>query len=125
MKRSSFFREKISERIKHTPRLKRSLETVVEHSLGEHKLLKCQVCGQHWQLSRAWNWGNYKYVFKVPNIEADEWSSEPYVQPDELLIYSAVMQDYLNKNIFVETDRECRSDDCDEEPKGKELPEYA
>lgn len=80
--------------------------------MGEHSLLRCPACDQHWQISRAWNWGNDQYLFKVPSIGPDDWLAEPYVQPDELLIYSALMQDYMEKSNFVERETECRADGC-------------
>ena len=143
------FREKVSERIRHTRTLKKRLETIAEHSLGEHKLLKCPLCGQYWQISCAWNWSNGKYLFKVPDIKINEWLSKPYVQPDELLIYTAMMHDYVDKNNFVETEKDCRTDGCanravrysvlcldhhieslqaagalPKEPQGRDLPDY-
>jgi hypothetical protein len=106
------YREAISKRIKQTKTLLKKLETIAGQGDGEHKLLKCSVCGQSWQSSRAWNWGNDEYLFQVPTIQIDEWLSEPYMQPDEMLIYSAVMQTYMEKNNFVETERECRAEGC-------------
>jgi hypothetical protein len=106
------YRKAVSKRIKQTKTLKKQLEIIAEHSNGEYKLLKCPACGQLWQSSRAWNWGNDEYLFKVPNIQIDEWLSEPYIPPDEMLIYSAVMQDYMERNSFVETERECRAEGC-------------
>lgn len=107
-------REAISERIKQTKTLKKQLDIIAERSDGEHRLLKCSACHQLWQSSRAWNWGNDEYLFQVPGIQVDEWLSEPYKQPDEMLIYSAVMQRYMERNTFVETERGCRADGCPE-----------
>jgi hypothetical protein len=106
------YREAVSKRIKQTKKLKHELETIATHNLGEHRLLRCRVCGQHWQLSRAWNWGNPEYLFAVPKIDPDQWLIEPYVQPDELLIYSAVMHDYMERCTFVQKEEECRAVGC-------------
>jgi len=106
------YRKAISKRIRQTKTLKRKLETIAEHGEGEHRLLKCSSCGQFWQSSHAWNWGNNEYLFQVPLIQIDEWLTEPYMQPDELLIYSAVMQRYMDNNTFVETERKCRVEAC-------------
>jgi hypothetical protein len=46
-------------------------------------------------------------------ILIDEWLTEPHMQPDEMLIYSAVMQRYMDNNTFVETERECRAEGCE------------
>ena len=106
------FREKISERIGQTRTLRRTLEIISEHPVEKHKLLKCFVCDQYWQLSYAWNWGDRAYLFKVPEIEPEEWLTEPYVQPAELLIHSAAMENYMSRNRFVETRNNCRTNEC-------------
>ncbi len=106
------YRDEVSTRIKETTELTQEFETIARHNGGEHKLLKCSMCDQYWQISRAWNWGNDEYLFKVPRIQSDEWLKEPYVQPDELLIYNSMMQDYIQKNNFVEKETECQADGC-------------
>jgi hypothetical protein len=108
-----FRRAAISKRIRQSKKLKKTLQMIVEHGAGEHKLLKCPECDQYWQSSRAWNWGNDEYLFKVPDITSDEWLQEPYIQPDELLIYDAVMRNYMDQE-FPESSRQCRVADCDE-----------
>jgi hypothetical protein len=105
-------RDKITRRIKESKKLKKALSMLTRHKDGEHQLLKCPLCGQLWQFSRAWNWDNYEYLFKVPQIEIDDWLTEPYMQPDSLLIYSAVMQDFFQRNQFVEKNEECRIAAC-------------
>jgi len=105
-------RKAVSKRIKETKNFKKLLEVVAKHNGVEHQLLKCAACGQLWQSSRAWNWGNDEYLFKVPPIEIEAWLSEPFVQPDEMLIYSAVMQDYVEDNSVAETEKECRTSGC-------------
>jgi hypothetical protein len=107
-----FRRAAITERVKHSKRLKKELEVIAKHPAGEHKLLKCQACGQYWQSSRAWNWENDEYLFKVPEIAVDEWLKEPFIQPDELLIYDAVMRDYLEK-APAKSSRPCHVEGCD------------
>jgi hypothetical protein len=106
------YREEITERIKQSIFLKRSLEIIAKREDDASKLLKCPACEQFWQSSWAWNWGDKEYLFKVPEIEIVSWVAEPYVQPDELLIYSASMANYLKKSKFVERDMKCLSDGC-------------
>lgn len=105
-------REEISTRIKETLELANGFESIARHNGGEHKLLKCRTCGQYWQISRAWNWGNDEYLFKVPGIQTEEWLFEPYVQPDELLMYNSMMHDYIKKNNFVKKETECQAEGC-------------
>src|SRR5262245_3491100 len=88
-------RDAITERMKASPRLKKRLQGLAEHPGGEHKLFVCQYCHQMWQASRAWSWGNHEYVFKIPQIESSQWIEKPFAQPDELLIYTARMNDYI------------------------------
>ena len=66
----------------------------------------CESCNQIWQASRAWNWGNDLYFFKVPNTTVENWLKQPFVQPDELLIYTAVITEFLNQQ-FVLGDKPC------------------
>lgn len=108
------YREHVSERIKRTRTLRRTLDLVAEHPLKEHKLLKCGVCNQFWQISRAWNWGDFEYLFKVPEIEEVDWKTEPFEQPDELLIHSSMMYTYDENNTFELTSRICKNDTCSE-----------
>ncbi len=106
------YREPINQRIKKSRILKRRLKELAQSTDGEHTLWQCSICSQFWQSSYAWNWGQKFYLFKVPPIAVDEWLIEPYIQPDELLIFTAVMQDYLDKNSSEETDRKCRAEGC-------------
>jgi hypothetical protein len=105
-------RASVSGRIKASRQLKKSLDEIAAHSGGEHKLYVCRACGQFWQGSRAWNWGNDLYLFRIPEIEATEWLKNVYVQPDDLLIYAAVMHDLLEKGNFVPSDQACRLEGC-------------
>ena len=105
-------RKCIDRRIKETKKLRKQFEILAEHENRLDKLLRCEACGQYWQSSRAWNFGNKEYQFKVPEIEIAEWLSEPYVRPDQMLIHSAIMQDYFERNTFAETDNECRAEGC-------------
>lgn len=104
-------RKDISDRIKISRKLKKQLTQIAKHN-DEHNLYMCKVCGQLWQGSRAWNWGNDEYLFKVPQIDIDDWIYEPYMCPDEMLIYSAVMGDYYEKNSFRITETNCQEPDC-------------
>ena len=105
-------RESINQRIRDTPSIKQRLDAIAHHSAGGAALLRCRACGQLWQSSRAWNWGSKEYVFKVPDIPAGEWLRQPYVQPDSLLIYAAVMADFLECNDFAASAGQCRVEGC-------------
>lgn len=107
-------REAITERIKKTPRFLKRLEIVVEHDRSKNKLLKCKSCGQHWQLAHAWSWGDRKYLFEIPEIDRNEWLEEQFQKPDELIIYSASLEDYFDRNDFTITNAECRQEHCSE-----------
>jgi hypothetical protein len=102
-----FLRKLVAKRINESRSLKKSFGLIAEHSDNEHKLYRCGTCGQLWQGSRAWNWGNGEYLFKVPPIEIDAWKSEVFVQPDELLIFTAIVSDFLKQNTFAEMESSC------------------
>lgn len=107
-----FLRKVITKRIKESRSLKKSFVLVAEHPDKEHKLYRCGECGQLWQASRAWSWGNDEYLFKVPPIDADSWKSEVFVQPDELLIFTGIVSDFLNRNTFTENESQCSVSGC-------------
>jgi hypothetical protein len=108
-----FLREAIAKRIRESGPLKKVLVLVADHPTKEHKLYRCSSCGQLWQGSRAWNWGNDEYLFKVPPIEPDAWNSEVFVRPDELLIFTAIVGDFLNQNTFAEKEAPCSVSGCE------------
>ena len=93
-----FLRKAVRKRINESRALKKSLAIVAKHADGEHKLYRCGSCGQFWQGSRAWNWGNDEYLFRVPAVEVSHWLEEVFVQPDELLIFTEVLSDFLRQN---------------------------
>src|SRR5258708_249072 len=107
-------RAAVSRRIKESKNLKKRLVELAIHSGKEYLLLKCEECGQFWQASRAWNWGNDLYVFKVPSIATENWLQTPYVSPDDLLIFGAMMSDYLRKNKFEKKNEKCQDENCSE-----------
>jgi hypothetical protein len=107
-----FLREVITKRIKESRSLKKSLSLVATHPEKEHKLYVCNDCGQQWQGSRAWNWGNDEYLFRVPVIDAAAWKDEVFVQPDELLIFTAVLSEILKRGEFKSTKDSCRVEGC-------------
>lgn len=107
-------RKVISKRIKETKNLKTSLTLLSKTDDGEHLLMQCQVCGQLWQGSRAWNWGNELYLFQVPTISTEDWQQDVYVQPDELLIYVASMQSILAQNNFKQKNEPCKLEGCEQ-----------
>ncbi len=104
----------LMERIKQTPRFLKRLEIVAEHDRRKNKLLKCESCGQNWQLATAWSWGDREYLFEIPEIDRSEWLEEQFQKPDELIVYSASLEDYFDRNDFTITNAECRKEDCSE-----------
>jgi hypothetical protein len=107
------YRESINQRIKKSRTLKQKLKEIAQSIDGEHTLWQCPVCSQFWQSSYAWNWGQKFYLFKIPSIAIDEWLLESYVQPDELLIFAAMMRNYLDSNSSEEIERKCRAEYCE------------
>src|SRR3712207_5349995 len=95
-------RDSVKRRIGETRIIKQYLRAAERHPEGEHLLLKCRVCGQLWQSSRAWNFGDQEYVFKVPATRETEWIIEPYVQPDELVYYVAMTDGYRDVTGVIE-----------------------
>ena len=104
------YRAAVSKRIKETKLLKGKLNLLAEKD--EHQLWRCPPCGQLWQGSRAWSWGAKEYLFKVPDISVGDWLAEPYMRPDEMLVYDAVMRNYMKGQTFVEKAEKCRTDAC-------------
>jgi hypothetical protein len=104
-------RESIDKRIAVAKKIKRPLRLMAESPEGD-SLYKCDVCQQLWQGSRAWNWENKEYLFKVPNIAVADWKEEFFARPDQMLIYSGRMYDYFEKNKFVVSDTRCRKEGC-------------
>lgn len=107
-------RDAVNQRARETKSLKSRLEQIAEHPEGEHRLLRCPLCGQLWQRSLAWNWGNKEYLFCVPEIEYESWISEPFVQPDELLIFAAVVERFLENASLEPREARCRREGCRE-----------
>jgi hypothetical protein len=91
-----FSRQAVSERAKETKKILSDLSLIAKHTDGEHRLYKNEFTGEHWQYASAWNWGAKPYCFLVPEIDPEEWKEERYVDPDELIIYVAVMQQFLS-----------------------------
>ncbi len=106
-------RSQITARIRESKALRPNLTLIASHTDKEHQLYRCEECGQLWQSSRAWNWGNDRYLFRIPAISESEWLSEVFVQPDELLIFAAVMCDFLEKNSFKPSHEKCAISECE------------
>lgn len=106
-------REAIDNRIKQTKKIKKSLEKIASQQNGYFELWKCSECNQLWQSSKAWNWSAKEYIYKVPKISVENWIEEPFIQPDELLIYSAVLEQFEARQTFVERNEKCRKENCD------------
>jgi hypothetical protein len=105
-------RKSINLRIKESKQLKKLLSLITDKADRSNKLYRCNSCGQLWQGSYAWNWGGYEYLFKVPAINLDQWRIEPYVQPDELILYIALMQQYHERIDPTETTSICTVAGC-------------
>jgi hypothetical protein len=105
----------ITKRIKATRRLLSELEQLSENKLASLKLLVCSQCGQYWQTGREWNFEYKEYAFQVPTITVDAWQAQPYTQPASWLIYEAVMGDYIAKNTFEPSDKQCRVAECEKQ----------
>jgi hypothetical protein len=77
-------------------------------------LHSCDSCGQLWQGSFAWAWGenhdNPRYLFKVPIIDLEEWRQTPFIRPHELLTFSAAFEN-VSKGLTEKQDR-CKHSDC-------------
>mgnify|MGYP007099838065 FL=1 len=97
-----FTREAVSKRAKATKEILSRLRLISEHPDGEHRLYRDERTNEFWQYASAWNWGAKPYCFLVPEIDPDKWKAERYVDPDEMLIYVAMMQEFLS----VPTNRE-------------------
>jgi hypothetical protein len=105
-------RKSISVRIPKSKQILRTLDHVADHEDREHRLFRCSHCGQFWQSARAWNWGNDPYVFQVPNLSTDEWCAEPFVDPDALMVFDAVMRGYFARTEFTPGEQTCRDSQC-------------
>lgn len=97
-----FSREAVSKRARQTKGILSRLTLLAKHSDGEHRLYRDEKTNEFWQYSSAWNWGAKPYCFLVPEIDPEVWKEERYVDPDEMLIYVAMMQQFLS----VPTNRE-------------------
>lgn len=93
----TFDRAAVSKRIKETKPLLKTLTLVAEHPDNEHKLYRDPTSGEMWQLANAWNWGSQPYCFLVPSIDPEEWKEEPFVDPDEMLLFTARMSQFLSQ----------------------------
>ncbi|RCU51624.1 hypothetical protein DU002_03905 [Corallincola holothuriorum] len=104
-------RAAISKRVRETKKLRTWLKPLARSNDKEHELFVCEACSQYWQSSRAWNWGNDVYCFKVPQTTVDEWLLLRFVSPDELMVYGYAVSDFLNSGIEL-GDVECNETDC-------------
>ncbi|TMM55969.1 hypothetical protein FEE95_15105 [Maribacter algarum] len=105
-------RDEISIRIKDSRKIKKHLIIKSKSDKGHH-LYVCEICQQLWQLSSAWNWGGKDYLFKIPEIEIEDWNLEPFISPADLVIFSASMESYFEKNKLVDSENDCKREECD------------
>lgn len=107
-----FDRRQVSKRIRDTAALKKQLEIVAVHPGKRHKLYRCSTCDQFWQCSRAWNWGNKDYLFRVPSIHKEQWCQEAFVSPSDLMEYGWSMGQFLLEANFVVGSKKCSISGC-------------
>lgn len=108
------YREAIDKRIRKSKKIKKTLEMIANKQNENSLLWQCPICNQLWQSGYAWNWGAKEYFYKIPDISVEDWLEEPFVKPDELLIYSAVLSQFEGNSAFVESDAKCKKDECNQ-----------
>ena len=106
------FRRDINRRIRATRRIRRRLVLVAESDDGQLRLYRCPICGQYWQQSWSWSFGAKDYIYQVPTIGEAEWREEPYARPDEMLVYTAMMDRYEGASDLTPSTSPCRVAGC-------------
>ena len=106
-------RENVTRRIQQAKKIKLSLTALHHDPKTEHSLWVCSTCNQYWQGSYAWNWEQKFYLFKVPLRPLVDWLQEPFVQPDELLIFYACVGNIWDKAVIDIPPRSCRREGCE------------
>jgi hypothetical protein len=105
-------RKSITRRIRQSRAIRKRLALVADHEGLGVSLLRCADCGQFWQSGHEWNFADREYLFHVPMVEVEDWQREPYRQPASMMIYSAVMSDFIERSAFEDSDSPCRSEAC-------------
>lgn len=105
-------RPSINKRIKASKAIMKRLEPLATNADLRVTLFSCPTCRLFWQSGHEWNFADKEYLFQVPLIEISEWLREPYAQPAAMLIYSALMRDFFERNSFEPTDSTCREPGC-------------
>jgi hypothetical protein len=105
-------RRSITRRIKQSPKIRKRLTAIAEHSELQLRLFRCPDCGRLWQSGHEWNFANREYLFQVPPIEIADWQREPYQQPAAMMIHSAVMRDFFARANFETGDSTCHHEGC-------------
>ncbi|MDD4890433.1 MAG: hypothetical protein PHU85_10930 [Phycisphaerae bacterium] len=105
-------RTAISGRARKTKHLKGHLVQIADGPDEGDGLFRCPICQQLWQRNFAWNWGNKEYLFRVPETSLEDWIKEPFVAPDAVLIYVAVIDDFISKQKFALAGENCRRQPC-------------
>ena len=90
----------------------RKLTPIAHNETLRLSLYLCAECSQFWQTGHEWNFGDRDYVFRVPPIETADWLAEPYRQPAAMLLYSAEMARFHERNRFEPGDKPCREEGC-------------
>lgn len=106
-------RHAIYKRIQETHTLRNKFELIAEKIDENNSLFKCPVCSQLWQESLAWNWNSKGYLFKVPEVTIENWLEQSFVEPDKLSTYRAMLEQFEEKNTFIERNVKCRNENCE------------
>jgi hypothetical protein len=105
-------RKSITSRAKLQRALSNRLALVSSSPDAEHRLFHCPQCGAHWQGASAWALGAKPYMFRVPDTTAEEWSRERFVDPDEVLVFVALVERFLKAQQFGHAGNVCASQGC-------------
>ena len=107
-------RQSINSRIKESKAIRKRMAQIAENPEMRIFLFRCPECGQLWQSGHEWNFKDQEYLFQVPLIEIADWENEPFQQPAAMMIHSAMMRDFFDKNTFDCSDSKCRTEGCTE-----------
>ena len=78
----------------------------------EHRLFTCSPCGAFWQGARALHVGTKPYLFRVPSVCPSSWLETRFVDPDEILVFVAGLDRYLERNQFALAQVACAHTPC-------------
>jgi hypothetical protein len=105
-------RKSITARAKQQRALVGRLLLVASHPDAEHRLFLCPLCSTYWQGASAWALGAKPYMFCVPSTTEEEWVRERFVDPDEVLVFVALMERFLRSQQFAHSSSVCATQGC-------------